>query len=119
MAPYIIAHRGDSDVRPENTLSSFSSALNAIVLPSQVATLYVVAGGVVVSGAGAGDGAGFGLPPLAAAAAEGVSALSGPTAESEQAARANAASAPSAARERRDFVMRRERTGGRTTHVRT
>lgn len=29
MPPYIIAHRGDSDVRPENTLSAFSSALNA------------------------------------------------------------------------------------------
>jgi glycerophosphoryl diester phosphodiesterase len=29
MPPYIIAHRGDSDVRPENTLASFSSALNA------------------------------------------------------------------------------------------
>jgi glycerophosphoryl diester phosphodiesterase len=29
MAPYIIAHRGDSDVRPENTLAAFSSALQA------------------------------------------------------------------------------------------
>lgn len=29
MPPYIIAHRGDSDVRPENTLAAFSSALNA------------------------------------------------------------------------------------------
>jgi glycerophosphoryl diester phosphodiesterase len=29
MPPYVIAHRGDSDVRPENTLSSFSSALQA------------------------------------------------------------------------------------------
>ena len=29
MPPYIIAHRGDSDVRPENTLASFNSAINA------------------------------------------------------------------------------------------